>query len=46
MYSGYNELAESNSLVIVYPMLRVSMGNPTNARGCWDFTGYNDYSYD
>lgn len=41
--SGFNEWAESNGLIIVYPQVEKSMFNPT---GCWDWWGYTDEAYD
>lgn len=37
--TGYNEWAESNSIVLIYPQTvrNESIGNP---RGCWDYWGY------
>lgn len=42
--TGYNEWAESNDLIVVYPQtIRNSfLGNP---RGCWDWWGYNGILY-
>ena len=39
---GMNEWAESNSIVIIYPQLTVTDGNP---EGCWDFFGYTGRNY-
>ena len=44
-YAGYNELAEANNLVILYPQVGSSESNPENPYGCWDFRGYN-YNFD
>lgn len=44
--AGYNELAEANNLVILYPQIKISDENPTNNNGCWDFWGYNDVDGD
>lgn len=42
--TGYNEWAESNELVILYPQARRQnlLGNP---RGCWDWWGYTGSNY-
>lgn len=42
--TGYNDWAESNDLIIVYPQTirNVLLGNP---RGCWDWWGYNGILY-
>jgi hypothetical protein len=41
--SGFNEWAESNKLIIVYPQVEKSLFNP---KGCWDWWGYTDDDYD
>jgi len=33
---GYNDYAESNDLIILYPQTTT---NPWNTNGCWDWTG-------
>lgn len=42
--SGYNEWAETNKLVILYPQAKPApkMGNPF---GCWDWYGYTGKDY-
>lgn len=42
--AGYNDWAESNQLIILYPQAKVSqrLGNPN---GCWDWWGYTDSKY-
>ncbi len=37
--AGYNEWAESNAIVVLYPQVR-STFVPLNPRGCWDWWGY------
>lgn len=39
--AGYNEFADSNRLIILYPQAVVSRGIPANPNGCWDFWGYS-----
>ena len=41
--SGFNEWAETNRIVVVYPQLESSLFNP---KGCWDWWGYTDSDYD
>ena len=41
--AGFNEWAESNGLIVVYPQLEKSLFNP---KGCWDWWGYTDGDYD
>jgi poly(3-hydroxybutyrate) depolymerase len=38
--TGYNEWAESNDLIILYPQARVTQV-PINPKGCWDWYGYS-----
>ena len=42
--AGYNEWADSNDLVILYPQTESSM-LPLNPKGCWDWWGYTDEHY-
>lgn len=39
--AGYNELADSNQLIVLYPQVEPSPVYPYNPRGCWDFWGYS-----
>jgi hypothetical protein len=39
MHTGYNEWAESNNIVIVYPQIYPTY-EPLNPMGCWDWWGY------
>lgn len=41
-YTGLNDWAESNNIVVVYPQLTTSLKNP---QGCWDFWGYTGSNY-
>jgi poly(3-hydroxybutyrate) depolymerase len=41
--SGFNEWAESNNLIVVYPQVEKSLFNP---KGCWDWWGYTNGDYD
>lgn len=40
--TGYNRIADTNNLIILYPQVNKSAANP---RGCWDFWGYTDSNY-
>ncbi len=40
--AGYNDWAEANEIVILYPSVR---GGATNPYTCWDWFGYTDASY-
>ncbi|MRW91180.1 poly(3-hydroxybutyrate) depolymerase [Duganella sp. FT80W] len=39
---GYNEIADNNRLIVLYPQAHASEGVPFNPRGCWDFWGYSN----
>ncbi len=38
--TGYNELADTNNMIVLYPQVDASPVYPYNPRGCWDFWGY------
>ena len=40
--SGYNEWAESNNIIVVYPSTKKTTFNPN---GCWDWWGYTGMNY-
>ncbi len=49
--AGFNEWAEANRMVVLYPQTTTSIPNilgsqPLNPMGCWDWWGYNDQMYD
>lgn len=44
-HAGYNEWAESNDLIILYPQVDSSKIAPMNPMGCWDWWGYTDENY-
>jgi poly(3-hydroxybutyrate) depolymerase len=41
MGTGYNEYADANRMIVLYPQVRPSNGIPPNPKGCWDFWGYS-----
>ncbi|MDJ0939318.1 MAG: PHB depolymerase family esterase [Woeseiaceae bacterium] len=43
--AGYNEWAESNRLLVLYPQVASSKLMPLNPQGCWDWWGYTDENY-
>jgi poly(3-hydroxybutyrate) depolymerase len=43
LHAGYNEWADTNHLVILYPQLVPSSANPL---ACWDFWGYDGATFD
>jgi len=50
-FAGYNEWAQANDLVVVYPQVQARVGSlatpPINPRGCWNWWGqyYSDEGY-
>jgi poly(3-hydroxybutyrate) depolymerase len=40
--TGYNEYADNNKIIILYPQAKASKGIPPNPKGCWDFWGYSN----
>lgn len=43
--AGYNEWAESNRLLVLYPQVASSKLAPLNPLGCWDWWGYTGEDY-
>lgn len=43
--AGYNEWAETNRLLVLYPQVASSKLAPMNPLGCWDWWGYTDSDY-
>jgi hypothetical protein len=41
--SGYNEIAEVNNIIILYPQIHTDM--ILNPKGCWDWWGYTGPDY-
>ena len=41
-HTGYNEWADSNNIVVLYPQAHAMSGNPN---GCWDWWGYTNNEY-
>lgn len=39
--TGYNEVADSNNIIVLYPQVNKSSLSPFNPKGCWDFWGYS-----
>ena len=42
--TGYNNWADSNKLLVLYPQVNKSM-IPSNPEGCWDWWGYTGANY-
>jgi poly(3-hydroxybutyrate) depolymerase len=43
--SGYNEWADGNRLLVLYPQVASSTVAPMNPYGCWDWWGYTNEDY-
>lgn len=43
--AGYNEWAETNRLLVLYPQVKSSKLAPVNPLGCWDWWGYTGEAY-
>ena len=41
-HAGYNEWAQSNNIIVIYPQVKSGLGNPYE---CWDWWGYTDSNY-
>lgn len=41
-HAGFNEWAESNNIVVLYPTVEPSNAMPYNPNGCWDWWGYTN----
>ena len=39
--TGYNEIADTNAMIVLYPQVQASEPIPYNPKGCWDFWGYS-----
>lgn len=42
-HAGYNDWAESNSLIVIYPQVEITL--KSNPSGCWDWWGYTGADY-
>jgi len=43
--TGFNEWAEANAMLVLYPQVASSKIAPMNPYGCWDWWGYTDENY-
>ncbi|MFT4938957.1 MAG: poly(3-hydroxybutyrate) depolymerase [Paraglaciecola sp.] len=43
--SGFNNWADNNNLVVLYPQTKSSMMLPLNPQACWDWWGYTGDNY-
>lgn len=44
-HAGYNEWADTNNLIVLYPQTVATTVTPYNPNGCWDWWGYNYSDY-
>ena len=44
-HAGYNEWADTNAIVVVYPQTLASAASPENPEACWDWWGYDGADY-
>ena len=42
MHSGYNQWADTNNVIVLYPQATATTANPN---GCWDWFGYDDVNF-
>ena len=42
--AGYQEVAEANDIIVMFPQAESSMFSPMNPNGCWDWWGYGESS--
>ena len=40
VHGGYNEVADLNNIIILYPQVIKTDDEGINPRGCWDWWGY------
>ncbi|HSV46897.1 MAG TPA: PHB depolymerase family esterase [Ramlibacter sp.] len=43
--TGYNNWADSNQILVLYPQVDKSTSSPSNPYGCWDWWGYTGDNY-
>jgi poly(3-hydroxybutyrate) depolymerase len=44
-HAGYNEWADTNHIIVLYPQTIVAAGSETNPNACWDWWGYDSADY-
>jgi poly(3-hydroxybutyrate) depolymerase len=44
-HAGYNEWADANHLIVLYPQTVTGSGAESNPDACWDWWGYDSPSY-
>jgi poly(3-hydroxybutyrate) depolymerase len=44
-HAGYNEWADTNRIIVLYPQTATGTGSESNPDGCWDWWGYDSPDY-
>lgn len=44
-FAGYNEWAQANNVIVLYPQIQARATVPLNPQGCWDWWG-QDYTHE
>ena len=44
-YAGYNDWADGNRIIVLYPQTSATSLTPYNPNACWDWWGYTDGHY-
>lgn len=44
-HAGYNEWADANNIIVLYPQTVATTVTPFNPNGCWDWWGYVNADY-
>jgi poly(3-hydroxybutyrate) depolymerase len=45
LHAGYNEWADTNHIIVLYPQTIASNSSPSNPDACWDWWGYDSADY-
>ncbi|CAF1622229.1 unnamed protein product, partial [Didymodactylos carnosus] len=45
LHAGYNEVAELNNIIVIYPQVKKSLVFPINPQGCFDWWSYTNNNY-
>jgi hypothetical protein len=43
--AGYNQWADTNNIIVLYPQTTATLYGGANPKGCWDWWGYNAANY-
>lgn len=42
---GYNQWADANQIIVLYPQVVATQAFPSNPQGCWDWWGYSSLGF-